>query len=161
MRVLIKLRALQTSFLDISLPPAQSAKIWDSGTAKFSATTLSTVGRAVVSILSTAQEQTRNKLVEIESLSTSQNEIVAALEKATGKEWKIEKTSMDEQLGHAGASLEKGEFLEAFYVWIRAWVFSGKEGARLVKAEEGNQLLGVGGESMEEVVAKVIRGEEV
>lgn len=115
----------------------------------------------MVSILSTAQEQTRNKLVEIESFSTSQNEIVAALEKATGKEWKIEKTSMDEQLGLAGASLEKGEFLEAFYVWIRAWVFSGKEGARLVKAEEWNQLLGVGGECMEEVVAKVIRGEEV
>ena len=154
-------RALQASFLDVSLPPAKKAKIWDAGTAKFSATTLSTVGRAVVSILAAAQEQTRNKLIEIESFSTSQNEIVAALEKVTGEEWKIEKTSMDEQLGLASANLEKGDFLEAFYVWIRAWIFSGKEGARLMKAEEGHDLLGVGGESMEEVLAKVVKGEKV
>ncbi|PVH70584.1 NAD(P)-binding protein [Cadophora sp. DSE1049] len=153
--------ALQTSFLDISLPPAHSAKIWDSGTAQFSATTLSTVGRAVVSILTTASGQTRNKLIEIESFSVSQNEIVAALEKVTGQKWKLEKTSMEEQLGTAGANLEQGKFLEAFYVWVRAWVFSGNEGAKLMKAEEGNKLLGVGGESIEEVVGRVVRGEKV
>lgn len=86
---------------------------------------------------------------------------MTALEKVTGQEWEVEKTSMDEQLGVAGASLEKGEFLEAFYVWVRAWVFSGREGARLVGAQQGNGLLGVGGEGIEEVVGRVVRGEKV
>lgn len=51
-------------------------------------------------------------------------------------------------MGIAGLSLERGEFLEAFYVWVRAWVFSGREGARLVGAGDGNILLGVGGEKL-------------
>ncbi|KAK0118340.1 hypothetical protein ONS95_012630 [Cadophora gregata] len=153
--------ALHASFLDISLPPAHTAKIWDSGANSFSGTTLSTVGRAVLSILTTAQNETRNKLIEIESFATSQNEIVAVLEKVTGKKWTIEKTSMDDQLGIAGAHLEKGEFIEALYIWVRAWIVCGREGARLVKAEEGNKLLGVGGENIEEVVGKVVKGEKV
>ncbi|KAH7314277.1 hypothetical protein BKA65DRAFT_516518 [Rhexocercosporidium sp. MPI-PUGE-AT-0058] len=153
--------ALQASFLDIGLPPTSSAKIWDSGDSKFSVTILSTVGQAVVAILTTAEETTRNKLIEIESFSVSQNEIVAALEKVTGTKWELEKTSSKEQLDIAGGSLEKGEFLEAFYIWVRAWIFSGKEGAKLVNAKEGNELLDVGGERLEDVVGKVVRGEIV
>ncbi|KAH9209772.1 hypothetical protein DL95DRAFT_466458 [Leptodontidium sp. 2 PMI_412] len=151
--------ALYAAFLDITLPPTNSAKIWDSGNSKFAATNLSTVGRAVVTILTTAEEKTRNKQVEVESFTTTQNEIVAILEKVTGAKWNVEKTSSEQELAAAEANLEKGEFLEAYYIWVKAWIFSGKVGSKLVNAKDGNELLSVEAESLEDVIGKVVRGE--
>ncbi|KAG4429433.1 hypothetical protein IFR05_015085 [Cadophora sp. M221] len=153
--------ALHASFLDITLPPSRSVKLWDSGNSKFSTTNLSTVGRAVVTILTTAEEKTRNKQIEIESFVTSQNEIISILEKVTSAKWNVEKTTSEQELAAAGANLEKGEFLEAYYTWVKACIFSGKVGSELVNAKEGNELLGVGGKSLEDVVGKVVRGESV
>jgi hypothetical protein len=148
-------------FIDITLEPTKWAKVWDSGSNVTSGTNLSTVGKAVVSILTTAEEQTRDRLVEIESFPFSQNSVIEALEKAAGERWTIEKTTTEQQLAEAQASLEKGDFLPAIYVWIRAFVFSGEPGARLQNQKTGNELLGLPHEDLQETVEKIVKGEKV
>ncbi|KAL2061568.1 hypothetical protein VTL71DRAFT_6945 [Oculimacula yallundae] len=150
--------ALQASFLDITLLPTAHAKIWDSGNSKFSTTTLSTVARAVVAILTTAEVATRNSLVNIQSFSTSQNEIVAMLEKVVGETWAIENTTTLEQMEIASANLENNEFVEAFYIWVRAWMFSGRQEVVLKEWEKDNRLLGVESQSLEDVIVQAVGG---
>lgn len=148
-------------FIDITLEPTKSAKVWDSGSNVTSVTNLSTVGKAVVSILTTAEELTRDRLIEIESFPISQNSVIEALEKAAGEKWTIEKTTTEQQLAEAQASLEKGDFLSAFYVWVRAFVFSGEPGARFQNPKANNELLGLPHEDLQKTVEKIVKGEKV
>ena len=114
--------------MDITLAPTKSATVWDSGSNTSTATNLSTVGKAVASILTTAEAQTRDRLVEIESFPISQNAVIEALERATGERWAVTGTTTEQQLAEAQASLEKGDVLPALYIWVRAFIFSGEPG---------------------------------
>ena len=147
--------------MDITLAPTKSAKVWDSGTSTTTVTNLSTVGKAVVSILTTAEAQTRDRLVEIESFPVSQNAIIEALEEATGERWAVEKTTTEQQLAEAQESLEKGNLLPAFYIWVRAFIFSGRPGARLQNAKADSELLRLPREDLQETVEKIAKGETV
>lgn len=78
-------QGLKTGFLGFDIQN-RSAMIWDSGDKTFTLTNLSTVGKAVVAVLQNAAEYT-NKYVYVGSVTTSQNEILAALQKKTAKNW--------------------------------------------------------------------------
>lgn len=125
----------------------------------FSATNVSTAAAAVVAILSSAEKETRDRWVNIESFATSQAEIVAALEKVTGEKWAVKETSMEEQLVGAREMFDKGEVLGAFYRWILAILVSGDEECRFKSLD--NELLGLKKEDLMETVEKIVRGEEV
>ena len=77
-------------------------------------------------VLTTAEAQTRDRLLNIESFAASQNEVVLVLENVTGEKWNVESTTTEKQLELAGEFLERGDFLEAFYRWVRAYIFSDK-----------------------------------
>lgn len=98
--------------------------MWDDGTNVTTFTNLSTVALAVLQALTVAEQSTRDRLINIESFAASQKDVVAALEKATGETWAIQRTTTTEQLKLAQASLENGDFVLAFYRWIRAYIFS-------------------------------------
>lgn len=86
----------------------KKAVIYDQGSRLFTTTILNTVGTGVVSVL-TNLEATKNKYVFIGSLTTSQNAILAALEKAVGGSWTTEKTTGYGEVVADREKLAKGE----------------------------------------------------
>ncbi|OJJ44460.1 hypothetical protein ASPZODRAFT_135286 [Penicilliopsis zonata CBS 506.65] len=68
----------------------QSAVIYDAGNEMFTGTTLQGIGQAVVGVLSHLEE-TKNRLVKVQSIQTCQNELLAAFEKETGTKWSVER----------------------------------------------------------------------
>ena len=147
--------------MDITLPPTKAATVWDNGTNLFGASNLSTVAAGVVAILSTAEVQTRDRFVYIESFTTSQREIVSALEKATGDTWMVEETTTEAQFAVAQEALHKDDFLAAYYRWIRGGLFSGNEACRFTKEKLDNELLGLPKEDLQNVVARIVKGESI
>lgn len=153
----VTLRGLRAAFLDISLPPTKHAVLWDGGSNSFSATNLSTVGTAIVAILRNAEAQTRDRFVNIESFSTSQVFIVAALQEGFGEKWTVEMTTTNNQLDVAQKSIEENNFLGAYYRWIRAGLFSGQKGCRLDREKLDNDLLALPKENMQDVVDRILQ----
>jgi hypothetical protein len=122
-------------------------------------TNLSTVAKAVLASLTTAEVETRNTLLNISSFTGTQLQVVAALEKVTGEKWEISNITSKEQLQLAGATLEKGDFLNALYLWIKSAIWS--DAGVLEGTENWNKVLGLKEEVLEDVVRKVVNGEEV
>ncbi|KAF4631096.1 hypothetical protein G7Y89_g7039 [Cudoniella acicularis] len=86
-----------------------SAIIFDGGNRPFSTSNLSQIGNSVVAALSKPAE-TRNKYLCIHSFTVTQNQILAALEKATGKKWDVT-TSTTEAAEREGKELfGKGDY---------------------------------------------------
>lgn len=82
-----------------------TATIYDGGDIPFEATTLAQIGKAVVQVLK-HPEATKNRHVYVNSFTTTQNEVVHALEKATGKTLTV-KTASVEELYQEGIKLLK------------------------------------------------------
>jgi putative NADH-flavin reductase len=74
-----------------------TAVILDKGDVPASASTLSRVAESLVAVLK-HPDSTKNRLLYVQSFCKTQLEVVAALEKATGAEWKKEFVNSDEFL---------------------------------------------------------------
>lgn len=68
------------------------ADVFDGGDVKYEATNLTQIGRAVAACLSSADlvEKTKNQYVYVNSVTTTQNEVISVIEKYTGR--KVERT---------------------------------------------------------------------
>lgn len=97
----------------------------------------------------------------MESFTASQREIVSALEKATEDTWMIEETTTEAQFAAAQEALQKGDFLAAYYRWIRCGLFSGNEACRFSKEKLDNELLGLQKEDLQDVIEKIAKGESI
>ncbi|KAH8597272.1 hypothetical protein B0O99DRAFT_540953 [Bisporella sp. PMI_857] len=153
--------SLHAAFLDITLPPTKTATLWDQGVNTFSAANLSTVASVVISILTTAERETRDRLVYIEEFATSQAEVLSALEKLSGEKWTVEHTTAQEQLAAAKKEFGEGEFWAAWHRWAKTGLFSGEPGTHFDQAKLDNELLGVKKGSLEDSVAKILKGETI
>lgn len=157
--ILTSSRGLQTGFLEFDLK-SQTATICDDGTNKWSTTTLSTVGKAVVSILLHPAE-TKNKYIYIASFTVSQNEVLAAVEKASGKKWEVIKTTSNEQMKIGQEKMIKHDYSGVKPLILAATYGEGR-GSNFASGESlSNDMLGLPKEDLDEVVAKVIKGEKV
>lgn len=86
------------------------AKVFDDGNYKFSVTTLATIGLATARILKLADNpRLRNKLVYIQSIQTTQNELVDTVEEVTGKKYEVEMVSSDAFIKENKSHLEKDQ----------------------------------------------------
>lgn len=135
-----------------------SASIYDSGTEKFTATTLAGIGQSVVGVLRHPDE-TANRFVKVLSIITNQTELLEAFQRVTGRQWPVQHAS-------AQTLIESGQ--RKFQAGISGWVLElvvaqmYDEGqARCVMASSweasDSPLLGVKNESADEVVAKVLQ----
>ncbi|PWY66104.1 NAD(P)-binding protein [Aspergillus heteromorphus CBS 117.55] len=135
-----------------------SALIYDSGTEKFTATTLAGIGQSVVGVLQHPDE-TANRFVKVLSLITNQTELLEAFQRVTGRQWPVQRAS-------AQTLIESGQ--RKFQAGMGGWVLElvvaqmYDEGqARCVMAPSweasDSPLLGVKNESADEVVAKVLQ----
>lgn len=84
----------------------KSAKIFDGGDIRWSATTLATIGAAVVQVLR-KDESTQNRMLYIQSFSLTQNELLRSLEKAAGTGWRVEHVNSAEYITKVKAEVDR------------------------------------------------------
>jgi hypothetical protein len=148
---------MRVGFMDFDLKD-HAASIWDDGTSKFSTTNMSTVGKAVVSVLSPQNfVATANQYVTIASHTVSQNDILAVLEELTGGDWRISKKNTDAELKKANEEFRKGNQLAA-YDLIKALTFGPGSLGDSTKVEGGlwNDRLGLPKEDLKESISKIL-----
>ena len=143
---------------------ARTAKLWDSGANVFSATTRPTIGLAVARVLA-LPAQTANRSVYLSSFETSQRDVLAAVQKATGttpQDWAVENVDADEEIAKYTRQRE-----EATEMGPRMMAIGRLALASNMKPEFGqnfkelglleNEMLGIPKESMEDVVREVVQ----
>ncbi|TVY89116.1 Isoflavone reductase-like protein, partial [Lachnellula willkommii] len=85
------------------------ALIMDGGDRPFSATNLSQIGNAVVAVLSKPDE-TANQFLYIDSFTATQNQILAELERATGRKWAVTESSTEAAAREGQELFGRGDF---------------------------------------------------
>lgn len=142
---------LTSNFLKFNLEKHE-AVVFDAGDVKWSTTTTSTVGKAVVQILQKLKE-TENKMLYIQSFCVTQNEVLKALEKVTGKKWTVDKKSSEEYIQTTQKKMNEGdEEAEMDMVTVVGITRGNWEG----KDEFSNGLLGLENEDLEKVVKEAV-----
>lgn len=133
-----------------------SVQIWDGGNTRWSTTNLPTIGKAIVSILSTPERlsATENKYIYISSHTTTQNELLAIYEKATGKKWQTENVDSKEAGEKALAAFKGGDFSVVGTLIKTAFLASDQLGDW--EKRTSNNLLGLPKEDLEADVKGVI-----
>jgi hypothetical protein len=136
----------------------RQAIIYDSGTEKFTGTTLSGIGQAVVGTLRNPSA-TANRFLAVQSICTCQNELLCAFETATGKQWKVERQTTEELIKSG-----KEDFGKEIGMWrlklAVATLYDVGQSRGMVSAtreESDADLLGVREESAGEIVAKLLQ----
>ncbi|ETN46653.1 uncharacterized protein HMPREF1541_00839 [Cyphellophora europaea CBS 101466] len=153
---------LNAGFLGFDIPN-QKAKIWDGGKGVFSAITVADMGKAVVGALKNP-EATKNKYIFAYSVTTSQTEILAELEKATAQKWQVESVTSADDIEEGRKLVAAGDFV-GMYKLVQAATFGGLPGLgqnfeRDEKDGVANDVLGIKPTSIEDIVAEVIGSTE-
>lgn len=127
--------------------------LFDGGNRVFSTTSLPTVGKAIIGVL-THLEETKNRAVYVQDTATTPQKLAAMGEKATGADgWKKNVVSVHEMIKQAWADMKKppgrkppGQFVRKFE---QAASFGEGYGSHFEKND--NELLGLGQMSDAEV----------
>jgi len=137
-------------FLDFGLehgliadPKNRKAIIVNGGDLKFSTTPIPEVAKAITGVFKNL-EGTRNKLIYVQSLLLTQNQIVKIGEKLTGTKWEIENVNSKDLEASAWEELKKPKpDPRAFaYPFLRSAIFGGDYGADYSEKAE-NDLVGL------------------
>ena len=134
----------------------KTATLVDGGETPFTTSNAAQIGRALIAVLNHAAE-TANKLVFVESFTTTQLEILAALENATGEKWQVVQKKSEDIRTEALKAMGEGDFLGGGASLITALVL-GKDALEDHSNVEGgiwNDRLGLPKESVEEEVQRI------
>jgi len=133
---------------------------WDNGTVPYSVTNMTTVGKAIVNLFSSADRlgATANKYVFISSHTITQNRLFDAVRKATaGVEWLVEYVNSKAAAAKAKEELAKGNSADAVSVLIKYVTFAeGVGDLGDFRKVVSNDLLGLEREDFEADVKKVV-----
>ena len=124
--------------------------IIDGGDLPFSATTLTTVGDAVVAVLA-HPEETKNRAVYIEDIKVTQNQLLAIAKKlAPHKTWQPQHVKLDDMTAAADARLKQGLFdMQTFAPYLFRAVLDQEYGGNFTKTDNG--LLGLKGKTEKDI----------
>ncbi|TGO53132.1 hypothetical protein BCON_0129g00140 [Botryotinia convoluta] len=134
------------------------AIIYNEGKDAYSTTTTASIGTALKNAL-LHPDETANKYLFISSFHVSQNQILASLEKATDKEWDVTYVDAEEQKKIGMEKMEKGDFSGAMGLIRYINSVKGYGGDYAEYEDMSNELLGVQGEDLDEVVRGIVEGE--
>jgi uncharacterized protein YbjT (DUF2867 family) len=135
----------------------KTANIYDDGKGTFSATNLSTVALAVVRALK-KPELTENQYVYVSGIDTTQNEILAMIEKVTGEKFTVTHGTTKELAAHGNAKIAKGDY-SGIIELLQAVTFGAEEElGYLKKAKEWNEKLGLPKDDLEQSVRAGLQG---
>ncbi|TEY61528.1 hypothetical protein BOTCAL_0167g00030 [Botryotinia calthae] len=133
------------------------AVIYNKGKDAYSTTTIASIGTALKNAL-LHPEETANKYLFISSFRVSQNQILASLEKATGKKWDVTYVDTEEQKKIGMEKIKKRDFSGGVAL-IRYINFVKGYGGDYGEYEEiSNGLLGVQKEDLDEAVRVIVEG---
>lgn len=135
-----------------------SAIIYDTGTEKFTGTTLEGIGQAVVGVLQ-HPEETANRPVKALSILTCQNDLLEAFQNATGQKWDIQRSSTKKLIERGRKKRQDGTNGWVLDLVV-AQLFDKDHGSGVVAPSRGESdadLLGMIEESPEQVVAKALK----
>jgi hypothetical protein len=130
----------------------------DGGKTRFTASTSTQISRALIAVLKHADE-TSNKMVFVESFTTTQTEVLAAVENVTGQKWNVVEAKSEEIRAAGFQKLGEGNYVEGAGLLIQAAVL-GKEALEDRNHVEGglwNERLGLEEESVEKVVEVIFQ----
>jgi hypothetical protein len=139
---------------------ARQAEVYDGGDILFSTSTLRTVGKTVVAVLSHADE-TKNRAVYVQDTATTQNKLLAyAKEFTPGEKWDLQSVNSVEAEKEAYAALAAGDCsMKTFAPLVKRGVFGEGYGGHFDKLD--NELLGIKqmtDDEVKQVVKDVIEG---
>ena len=135
----------------------RTAKVWDAGKKRFTMTNEKELAHSVPSALQHPR-QTQNRFLHVASVEATQQEILAALEQASGSTWTVTETTTAKEMDAAGKKLARGDFSGALTL-VRATVFSNTPGLHSNYARDetlANDVLGLPLESVRETVERVL-----
>lgn len=130
---------------------SKTATIYDSGKATFSTTNLHQIGITAVKALEKA-DLTKNQYVYVSGFQTSQSEILAAAEKASGTKWTVEEKSVKDTIAEGRAKLQKGDYSGIPLLLLGATYEAERQLGDLSSAGLWNDKLGIPYESFEDTV---------
>jgi nucleoside-diphosphate-sugar epimerase len=132
--------------------PKRRVRLLDGGEYRWSASTLKRVGEAVLRVLE-MEEETRNKILYVQSFCVTQNELLGILEKVMGTKWNIEHVNAGEIIKKSKEGVEKGDWDSIIeVVSVHGLVASNWEG----KEGFSNRLLGLEEHDLEDAVRRVV-----
>jgi nucleoside-diphosphate-sugar epimerase len=139
----------------------KAATIWDDGNHRFPITNVTDIAEALVTLFtdSAAREKAKNRVVWISTVQTSQNDILAAAEKATGEKWKVKNVNGKQQVAEGFEKVSKGDRRGAAPIILSIAFLDGGWRDWSAKAEEGKRILlpnGTG--TLEATVRGVVQG---
>ncbi|KAL8901989.1 MAG: hypothetical protein Q9207_004932 [Kuettlingeria erythrocarpa] len=150
---------LKTGFLGFDLH-SKTATIYDAGDVPVCSTILSDVGQSVVGILKNPKE-TANRYVYIRTVTFTQNQLLAILEKSTGEKWSTKKRSTAEARQTGGEKLSKGD-MSGVPDLITGGIYAGEPAAVYEQTRKlDNGLLGLKDVTLEDLVDKIVKGQAV
>jgi len=133
--------------------PQRKVRLLDGGEKRWSASTLERVGETVVRVLE-MEEETRNKILYVQSFCVSQNEVLGVLEKVMGEKWSVEHVNAGELIERNREGVVKGDWDSVIeVVSVHGLVASNWED----KKGFANGLLGLKEENLEDTVRKVVQ----
>jgi hypothetical protein len=133
----------------------KKVQIFDDGNQKINATTRASVCKAIISILSKPSEFT-NQVVHIHDFNVSQNEVLAAIEQASGEIFEVERIDLNDMGNKAIAALQRGEFaLPNFFGALRMTIW-GESKTASWDVKDDSERAGLGGVDLVETLQKVV-----
>ncbi|RSL78937.1 hypothetical protein CDV31_017242 [Fusarium ambrosium] len=132
----------------------ESATIFDSGNEPFTAMTIQSIGKPVVTSLEKFDE-TMNRYIGISSLKVTQNEVLAAFEKQTGRAWSVTSKNTKDVLVEAKQKMANGDFKGAYVGFMIAQMFEDNAGRAAVDGDD-NELLGTPQETLEGLIKVIL-----
>ncbi len=135
--------------------------LWDDGETFFSATTEENTALAVLRALTTHVDETRNKNVFLQDIKTSQKELLATVEKLTGRKFEVERLDGEstvrelKKLTAEGDPIAPLKLIElSFAMGIGAW-FEAEDGEIL------NETLGLPKTNVDEITRNALEAIKV
>lgn len=137
--------------------PARTVTIYDGGNIPYEATNLGQIGKAIAASLRNP-ELTKNQYVYVNSFTVTQNEVLRALEKATGESFTVSQSSVEQLRDDGARKLKDGQPLGMLALVASA--FYGKGGLAHFSVTKGlwNDKLGLPQENLDEFLVKYMSG---
>jgi hypothetical protein len=126
----------------------------------WSTVTLGTIGYALANLFSSsaALAEAKNKYIYISAFTTTQLEVLAALEKVTGKKWSTKTVSTKETVSKSYKKFAEERDVPALFDLIRGVAFGEEELSNFKeKPKAWNKLLQLEDENMLDSVTAVVK----
>jgi hypothetical protein len=123
---------------------------------RYSANTLRQIARGLVKACQHPSE-TANRAIFIASFTTTNNEVLAALEKASGKKWDVVKVDSEKEIADGQEKRKNGDFMSSMAQNLCATWYTEGKGADYEKSPGlDNEKLGLPLEDLEQVCRDIL-----